>query len=307
MNDLLRYASPEPGASESAPRPPSIRGFLDLVEGHFPGHTMQRVRTPEGRYRYTYVSPGVKQTFGLDPERLLAQDAVQHEWVHGEDRDRFLGALERSAETLETLDVEVRVKVPDGRFKWVRSIGHPRRLADGTVVWDGVALDVTDRREALEALERSLTAARRQETSVARFAAIAAQDISVPFRRLQDEVEALAAEGEAPERLARALSDLEQTMETAFGLLGVAWPGGRRGGRRSEQNMEDGAPSPVEGLTRRQREILALVGAGLSNRGIAERTGLTEGTVKLHVSNILKRLGARNRTEAARLIGGPQT
>ena len=61
----------------------------------------------------------------------------------------------------------------------------------------------------------------------------------------------------------------------------------------------------MESLTRRQREILSLVGAGLSNRDIAARTGLTEGTVKLHVSNILKRLGARNRTEAARLIGGP--
>ena len=264
---------------------------------------MQRVRTPEGQYRYTYVSPGVKETFGLDPELLLAQDAVQHDWLHDEDRARFLETLEHSAATLETFDIEVRVKVPDGRFKWVRSIGHPRRLADGTVIWDGVALDVTDRREALEALERSLDAARNQETSISRFAAIAAQDISVPFRRLQDEMEALVAAPDAGsrEKVGQALSDLERTMQTAFGLLGVAWPGGEA----AAPDPGDASPSPVESLTRRQREILSLVGAGLSNRDIAARTGLTEGTVKLHVSNILKRLGARNRTEAARLIGGP--
>lgn len=300
MNRFPRYQAPAP--KEAAPRPPSIRGFLDLVDGHFPGHTMQRVRTPEGRYRYTYVSPGVKETFGIDPELLLAQESVQHEWVDGEDRDRFLEALERSAETLRTFDIEVRVKVPGGRFKWVRSIGHPRRLDDGTVVWDGVALDVTDRREALEALERSLTAARKQETSISRFAAIAAQDISLPFRRLQDEVESLVAAPDrgSRDRVSRALGDLEQTMETAFGLLGVAWPLGEGAAR----DQDDAPSSPVETLTRRQREILSLIGTGLSNRDIAARTGLTEGTVKLHVSNILKRLGARNRTEAACLIGG---
>ncbi len=301
MNRPSRYQAPAPRPKADVTRPPSIRGFLDLVDGHFPGHTMQRVRTPEGRYRYTYVSPGVRETFGIDPDLLLAQDAVQHDWVHGEDRDRFLDALERSAATLETLDVEVRVKIPDGRFKWVRSIGHPRRLSDGTVIWDGVALDVTDRREALEALERSLVAARQHETSISRFAAIAAQDISGPFRRLRSEVEALAAapNGAPPDEVTRALADLEQTMETAFGLLGVAWPGN---GGAADQGKAP--PSPVESLTRRQREILSLVGAGLSNRSIAARTGLTEGTVKLHVSNILKRLGARNRTEAARLIAG---
>ena len=83
-------------AQEVPLRPQSVRAFLDLFDGHFPGHTMQRVRTPQGDYRYTYVSPGVKETFGLDPELLIAQDAVQHDWVHDEDRARFLAALESS-------------------------------------------------------------------------------------------------------------------------------------------------------------------------------------------------------------------
>lgn len=289
------------------PRPQSVRGLLDLFDGHFPGHTMQRVRTPDGRYRYAYVSPGVKETFGLDPQRLATQESVGHEWVHDEDRDRFLAALERSAETLETFDVEVRVRAPDGGFKWVRSIGHPRRLSDGTVIWDGVALDVTDRREALQALERSLNAARNHETSVSRLAAIAAQDIAVPFRRLQGEVAALdgGADAEHLEAVTQALSDLEQSVENAFGLLGVPWPSAADKTERRDPEQEDPGRSRVAALTRRQREILSLVGGGLSNRRIAERTGLTEGTVKLHVSNILKRLGARNRTEAARMVAAP--
>jgi len=59
------------------------------------------------------------------------------------------------------------------------------------------------------------------------------------------------------------------------------------------------ARSRVAALTPREREVLALVGAGLSNHAIARRLGLVEGTVKAHVSTILARLGAENRVQAA--------
>jgi two-component system, NarL family, response regulator LiaR len=52
-------------------------------------------------------------------------------------------------------------------------------------------------------------------------------------------------------------------------------------------------------LTAREREVLALLAAGLSNNEIAERLTLSPGTVRLHVSNVLTKLGAPNRTTAA--------
>jgi len=54
-----------------------------------------------------------------------------------------------------------------------------------------------------------------------------------------------------------------------------------------------------EDLTPREREVLALVAAGMSNQDIAERLVLSVGTVRLHVSNILTKLDAPNRTSAA--------
>jgi DNA-binding NarL/FixJ family response regulator len=60
------------------------------------------------------------------------------------------------------------------------------------------------------------------------------------------------------------------------------------------------APEPVlvEPLTPRETEVLRLMAAACTNREIAEALGTAEGTVKIHVSNILAKLGARDRTQA---------
>jgi DNA-binding NarL/FixJ family response regulator len=51
-------------------------------------------------------------------------------------------------------------------------------------------------------------------------------------------------------------------------------------------------------LSDRELEILGLMATGLSNKGIARRAGITEGTVKFHVNSILGKLGCASRTEA---------
>ncbi|OCX98240.1 MAG: two-component system response regulator NarL [Pseudomonas sp. K35] len=52
-------------------------------------------------------------------------------------------------------------------------------------------------------------------------------------------------------------------------------------------------------LTKREKEVLRLIAKGQSNKMIARKLGITEGTVKVHVKNLLHKLGLRSRVEAA--------
>lgn len=64
---------------------------------------------------------------------------------------------------------------------------------------------------------------------------------------------------------------------------------------------EQGRPASVDeaGLTEQERRILEHVAAGLSNKIIGRELDITEGTVKVHIKHILKKLGLRSRVEAA--------
>ena len=85
-------------------------------------------------------------------------------------------------------------------------------------------------------------------------------------------------------------------------LPGPAQPRVRRRGRRSESDPRRGsaptAPGIVEPLTNRELEVLQMLAAGRSNQAIADQLVVTLDTVKKHVTHLLGKLGAANRTEA---------
>jgi DNA-binding CsgD family transcriptional regulator len=96
--------------------------------------------------------------------------------------------------------------------------------------------------------------------------------------------------GAAP--LHAALEDLGRRARLGHGPDGERGAGNGRGSGHAPS-------SPLAGLTDREREVLALVARGKSNREIAAELFIAPKTASVHVSNILAKLGAASRTEAA--------
>jgi len=120
----------------------------------------------------------------------------------------------------------------------------------------------------------------------------------------------LAAESQAREVLgagARGLVLRTAPAERIAGALGAVALGlWALDGAIGSTLLRPHAPDePQERLTPREREVLALLAEGLSNRTIAERLGISERTAKFHAGSIFAKLGADNRAEvivrAARL------
>jgi DNA-binding NarL/FixJ family response regulator len=90
---------------------------------------------------------------------------------------------------------------------------------------------------------------------------------------------------------------LVDRVEDADVVLGPAaeWPAPRPAA--ADDPLDD---PPVEDLTARERDVLALLADGLGNRDIAHALGITEHTVKFHLGAIFGKLGATTRTEAVR-------
>ena len=88
-------------------------------------------------------------------------------------------------------------------------------------------------------------------------------------------------------------SDLASTLRQV--LEGNVWAGTEQGGDESA----GGATSL--GLTERETAILQALATGRSNAEIAKESWVTEQTVKFHLTNIYRKLGAKNRTQATRI------
>ena len=88
-----------------------------------------------------------------------------------------------------------------------------------------------------------------------------------------------------------------------FGRRGTAGTESPTAAREERPGVASNGESgnALEGLSQREADVLRLLAQGASNRDIADQLVLAEGTVKNHVSNILMKLHAANRTQAANL------
>ena len=140
-------------AEELREREARLRGIVDNI----PIVIYRRVRHPDGRISYPYHSPQLELRHGFDPAAVARDASLLHDAVHPQDRAAWLAAIEDSAERLTPFGGDYRILMRGGGFHWFRTIATPSREHDGTVVWDGVSIDITELKATEQALRASET------------------------------------------------------------------------------------------------------------------------------------------------------
>ncbi|HYG87355.1 MAG TPA: PAS domain-containing protein [Azospirillum sp.] len=124
---------------------------LGDIATNFPGVIFRRVRHPDGTISYPYVSESVETMLGVPAREILRRTFRVENFgrqVPRETEERWVAEIERTARTLEPMRLEGELRMPDGATRRMRTHATTHRQPDGSVVWDGVMLDVTDLREA---------------------------------------------------------------------------------------------------------------------------------------------------------------
>ena len=132
----------------------SERHYRNLVEAT-PGAVFEFLVEPSGKRSMPFVSEGVIALVGLTPAEVEADGESVIERIPGEAREAFEASVLDSRQALSPWVYEFPIRNVAGEIVWLRGNALPHRNADGSTLWHGVLVDITERRRAEDAVLQS--------------------------------------------------------------------------------------------------------------------------------------------------------
>lgn len=130
--------------------------FHDIAN-NVPGIVYQFKIDANGQSSYPYVSPTISKVLGLDPAAVMADPNVWFDIIHPEDKASLDASIENTFQTLDIWKWEGRMIHTSGDVKWFSGSSTPRKLEDGSILWNGVVFEITDLQNAHEQQRLSIT------------------------------------------------------------------------------------------------------------------------------------------------------
>ena len=183
-----------------------------------PGVVYQRIVTIDGDIRYTYISDGARDMFGVEPQDILDDPEALFRTYSDEYKSQFKQRLIEASQEMRTWDVEASIVGTDGNIRYTHAIAKPERLADGSVLWTGLILDATRIKlveDELKSANRSVEAANRAKSL---FLANMSHEIRTPMNGVLGMTD-LLLKTNINNRQVRLLTTLRHSARTLLGII----------------------------------------------------------------------------------------
>jgi PAS domain S-box-containing protein len=132
-----------------------------------------------------YVSPGNEKVFGYSEKDFLSNGNLWFECVLDEDKPMF-EEVWKKLHTGKSVQVEFRIRMPDGVVKWVESKMAPGIDASGKLSRiDGIAIDIDERKNAAAVIEKNLAELKKTNAELDRFVYSTSHDLRAPLLAIE--------------------------------------------------------------------------------------------------------------------------
>ena len=127
---------------------------LRALTDNLPSGMVYQIWTgPDGtERRFLYVSQSHEKLTGIAAEAVLADPTIPYTLILPEHRPAMIEAEAQAIRDCKPFDIQARFRRADGEVRWCRIISAPRPQSDGSLVWDGIQIDITDQKKAEELL-----------------------------------------------------------------------------------------------------------------------------------------------------------
>jgi len=134
---------------------------FEKLSSNVPGMIYQFKRRPNGTYCVPFTTAAIREVFGCTPEAVHEDYSPITSVILAEDWGGVFHSIEWSAAHMTTWQCTFRVQVPGRPVRWMLGNSTPERLDDGSIIWHGFITDITERKQAEDALIQSQERYRR--------------------------------------------------------------------------------------------------------------------------------------------------
>jgi PAS domain S-box-containing protein len=132
-----------------------LREQLANIAGATPGLLSSFRLSPDGTACMPYNSPRFRELYGIDPGLVAEDSSPLLALIHADDMAVVSETMAVSARTMQPWHVQYRIHNPERGLRWLESWSTPSREADGSLLWSGYVVDISDRKRLEEALRES--------------------------------------------------------------------------------------------------------------------------------------------------------